>query len=159
MERLWTPWRMEYIKDAGRQEGCIFCDLPGVGDDVAALILARGALSYVIMNKYPYNSGHLMVAPYRHVADMRELEAAELAEMMLWTQRCMHALETTANPHGYNVGINQGRAAGAGVADHVHLHVVPRWGGDTNFMSTVSDVKVLPESLEQTYAKLQPHFT
>jgi ATP adenylyltransferase len=158
MERIWTPWRMEYIKDAGRQEGCIFCELPAAGDDAGTLILARGGLSFVIMNKYPYNSGHLMVAPYRHVGDMRDLEAAELSEMMLWSQRCMSALEATMAPHGYNVGVNQGRVAGAGIVDHVHVHVVPRWGGDTNFMTTVSGVKVLPESLDQTYAKLQPHF-
>jgi ATP adenylyltransferase len=158
MERLWTPWRMAYIKGAERMEGCIFCDLPASGDDAGALILARGALAYVIMNKFPYNSGHLMVAPSRHVADLRELNTAELSEIMEWSQRCMHALHETMNPHGYNVGINQGTVAGAGVKDHIHQHIVPRWGGDTNFMTTVGEVKVLPESLEETYAKLKPYF-
>ena len=158
MERLWTPWRMAYIKGAERMEGCIFCDLPGENDDDKTLILGRGDRAYVIMNKFPYNSGHLMVAPFRHVADLRELEPAELEEIMAWSQRCMQALQETMTPHGYNVGINQGTVAGAGVKDHIHQHVVPRWGGDTNFMTTVGEVKVLPESLEETYAKLKPHF-
>ncbi len=157
MERLWTPWRMEYIKSTERQENCIFCDLPVSGDDVEALILARGEHAFVIMNKYPYNSGHLMVAPFRHVPDLREAAADELGEIMAWTQRCMAALEATMRPHGYNVGVNQGRVAGAGIEGHVHFHVVPRWGGDTNFMTTVAEVKVLPESLGQTYERLQPH--
>jgi ATP adenylyltransferase len=157
MERLWTPWRMEYIKSAGRTEGCIFCDLPDGDDDEAALILLRGTHSFVILNKFPYNSGHLMVAPFRHVADLRELDAAELTEIMGLSQRCMEALHQTMGPQGYNVGVNQGTIAGAGVADHIHFHVVPRWGGDTNFMTTLGDVKVLPESLSQTYARLKPH--
>jgi ATP adenylyltransferase len=157
MERLWTPWRMEYIKGAERSEGCIFCDLPLSGDDEKALILRRGDLSFVILNKFPYNSGHLMVAPFRHVADLRDLNGAELGEIMALVQRCMHALQETSAPHAFNVGVNQGTVAGAGIADHVHFHVVPRWGGDTNFMTTVGETKVLPEALEQTYAKLLPH--
>lgn len=140
-------------------EGCIFCDLPASGDDAATLILFRGSLSFVIMNKFPYNSGHLMVAPFRHVADVRELQPPELTELMELSQRCMRALHETMAPHGYNLGINQGTVAGAGIKDHVHQHVVPRWGGDTNFMTTVGEVKVLPESLEETYAKLKPHFS
>jgi ATP adenylyltransferase len=158
MERLWTPWRMEYIKNAGRMDGCIFCDLPGAGDDEGTLILARGALSFVIMNKFPYNSGHLMVAPFRHAGDFRDLTPDELAEMTALSQRCMAALTETLAPHGFNLGVNQGHIAGAGVADHIHLHVVPRWGGDTNFMTTVGEIKILPEALEQTYARLRPHF-
>ncbi|MCA1832655.1 MAG: HIT domain-containing protein [Actinomycetota bacterium] len=158
MERLWTPWRMEYIKNAGRMDGCIFCDLPAEGRDESTLILARGEQSFVIMNKFPYNSGHLMVAPFRHAGDFRGLLPEELAEMTAFSQQCMEALEETLHPHGYNLGVNQGHSAGAGVADHIHLHVVPRWGGDTNFMTTVGEVKVLPEALEQTYARLKPHF-
>lgn len=157
MDRLWTPWRMEYIKDTGREEGCIFCELPEAGDDPASLILARGPLAFVILNKYPYNSGHVMVAPFRHVADLQSLEAEEIAEIMEWTQKIMAVLDETTHPQGYNIGVNQGRVAGAGIVDHIHLHVVPRWGGDTNFMSTVGDSKVLPESLDQTYDKLKPH--
>jgi ATP adenylyltransferase len=158
MDRLWTPWRMEYIKRAGRMDDCIFCDLPADGDDETTLILARGEHAYVIMNKFPYNSGHLMVAPFRHTGDFRDLATAELAELTLWSQRCMSVLEETLNPHGFNLGVNQGHSAGAGVADHIHMHVVPRWGGDTNFMTTVGEVKVLPESLEATYRRLKPHF-
>lgn len=158
MERLWTPWRMEYIKGAERQAGCIFCDLPGQDDDEATLILARGRLAFVIMNKFPYNSGHLMIAPFRHVAGYEEMTPEEHAEVSEWTARCVRVLEATMGPHGFNIGVNQGTAAGAGILDHVHCHVVPRWGGDTNFMTTVGEVKVLPEALEVTYARLAPRF-
>lgn len=159
MERLWTPWRMEYIKSAGRQEGCIFCDLPAQNNDEPTLILARGELSFVIMNKFPYNTGHVMIAPFRHIADMRDLNADEIAEMMMWSQRCMSALDESMRPHGFNVGVNQGLVAGAGIIDHIHLHVVPRWGGDTNYMTTVAGVKVLPEMVSQTYDRLKTYFT
>jgi ATP adenylyltransferase len=149
---------MAYIKGEARHEGCIFCDLPAQDDDEANLILARGRLCFVIMNKFPYNSGHLMVAPFRHAGGYEELTREEHAEMAEWTARCLGALRATMGPHGFNIGVNQGTAAGAGILDHVHGHVVPRWGGDTNFMTTVGDVKVLPEALEVTYAKLAPHF-
>lgn len=157
MERLWTPWRMAYIKGAERHETCIFCDLPAQDSDEANLILARGSLAFVILNKFPYNPGHLMIAPFRHVAEMEQLSAEELADIGDWTQRCIEALKATTAPHGFNVGINQGVAAGAGIVDHIHAHVVPRWGGDTNFMTTVGETKVLPELLAETYAKLKPH--
>lgn len=159
MERLYTPWRMEYIKRAGRDdEECIFCTLPAAGeaDDEANLILARGELAFVIMNKFPYNVGHLIVAPFRHTADYASLTAAEHAEIGAWEARCIAALESLYQPHGYNLGTNLGRAGGAGIEVHLHKHVVPRWTGDANFMTTVADTKVLPESLEQTYARLRP---
>lgn len=158
IERLWTPWRMEYIKDPGREDVCIFCELPASGDDEAALILARGTLAFVILNRYPYNTGHLMVIPFRHAGEWESLTADEHAEISALTARSMDALKQTSGPHGFNLGVNQGRVAGAGVVDHVHMHVVPRWGGDTNFTLAVGGTKVLPETLDDTYAKLKPHF-
>lgn len=158
MERLWTPWRMEYIKDAGREEICIFCEIPASSDDEAGLILTRGEHAFVILNKYPYNTGHLMIVPFRHVGEWEAMSAEEHAEIATLTAEAMQALKATSAPHGFNLGVNQGRVAGAGVVDHVHMHVVPRWGGDTNFTFTVGGVKVLPEALDDTYAKLKPHF-
>lgn len=157
MERLWTPWRMEYIKDAGREQGCIFCDLASATDDEASLVLARGRLAYVVLNKYPYNTGHLMIVPYRHVGEWEALDAGEHAEIAALTARSIQALKASSAPHGFNIGVNQGRVAGAGIVDHVHMHVVPRWGGDTNFTVTVGGVKVIPEALDETYAKLKSH--
>jgi len=147
---------MEYIKNAGRTDGCIFCDLPALDDDANSLILARGNLSFLIMNKFPYNAGHLMVAAYRHCAMHEEVTAEEHAEMAALTQRAIRALREAYSPQGFNIGVNQGVAAGAGIADHLHQHIVPRWNGDTNYMTTVSETKVLPETLEETYAKLRP---
>jgi ATP adenylyltransferase len=158
VDRLWTPWRMAYIKGDERHASCIFCDFPSQeeANDENNLIVARGDLSFVILNKFPYNTGHVMVAPYRHTAEWETLTADELAEVSRWSQRIMEALKETMSPQGFNVGVNQGIPAGAGIADHVHLHVVPRWGGDTNFMTTVADTKVLPEDLQTTYGKLKP---
>lgn len=158
MERLWTPWRMAYIKGEARTEGCFLCELPLLdpSNDEASLILARGTLAFVIMNKFPYNSGHLVVAPYRHLPVYEDVSAEEHAEMAVLTQRCMRALNERYGPQGFNIGVNQGVAAGAGVPDHIHVHVVPRWTGDTNYMTTVGETKVLPEALEETYAKLRP---
>jgi ATP adenylyltransferase len=156
MERLWTPWRMEYIKAGDREDVCIFCALPEAGDDEASLILERGKLAFVILNKYPYNPGHLMTVPFRHVAGYEALTPDEHADIALLTVRAMAALKAAYGPQGYNVGVNQGRVAGAGIVDHIHIHVVPRWGGDTNFMTSVGEVKVLPETLDVTYSKLRP---
>jgi ATP adenylyltransferase len=159
--RLWTPWRMAYINDqGGRSHGCIFCALPAEGEanDERNLILGRGRLNFVILNAYPYNPGHLMVAPYRHVGDYLDLTGDELTEATELTRTAIAALKATSDPHGFNLGMNLGTVAGAGIADHVHLHVVPRWGGDTNFMPVVAGIKVLPELLAQTWAKLHPHF-
>lgn len=161
MERLWTPWRMEYIRSATvaeEDEGCVLCCLPGAGDDARVWILARGALAYVVLNKYPYNPGHLMVAPFRHVGALEDVRADELADMGELLQRAIAALRAASDPHGFNVGMNLGRAAGAGMPDHLHWHVVPRWGGDTNFMPVLGETRVLPELLDETYAKLAPHF-
>jgi ATP adenylyltransferase len=158
MERLWTPWRMEYIKSAGAQDqgGCIFCALPDKGDDEAVYILARTENAFAILNAYPYNPGHLMVAPFRHVGELEELDEAELLDSNHLLQRSIRALRETMEPQGYNLGMNLGRIAGAGLPDHLHWHVVPRWGGDTNFMPVLGETKVLPELLSETYAKLRP---
>ena len=161
MERIWSPWRMAYIqaaKEQGEDGGCIFCDLPAEGDDVRTMILARGELAFVIVNSYPYNPGHLMVAPFRHVGAFTSLEADELADVDALVARSIRALEQEMEPHGYNLGMNLGRVAGAGIPDHVHWHLVPRWNGDTNFMPVVGQTRVLPELLEETYARLRPRF-
>ena len=161
MERIWSPWRMAYIqaaKEQGEDGGCIFCDLPAEGDDVRTMILARGELAFVIVNSFPYNPGHLMVAPFRHVGAFTSLEAAELADVDALVARSIRALEQEMEPHGYNLGMNLGRVAGAGIPDHVHWHLVPRWNGDTNFMPVVGQTRVLPELLEETYARLRSRF-
>jgi ATP adenylyltransferase len=161
VERIWSPWRMAYIqaaKEQGEDGGCIFCDLPAEGDDVRTMILARGKLAFVIVNSFPYNPGHLMVAPFRHVGVFTSLEAAELADVDALVARSIRALEQEMEPHGYNLGMNLGRVAGAGIPDHVHWHLVPRWNGDTNFMPVVGQTRVLPELLEETYARLRPRF-
>jgi ATP adenylyltransferase len=150
---LWAPWRLEYIKQADEQEGCVFC-LATAGGDEETLVVHRGERAFVLLNKFPYSSGHVMVAPIRHVGEFGELTDDEALELHRLAGRAITALAETYGPHGYNLGWNLGRAAGAGVLDHVHLHVVPRWGGDTNFMPVLADVKVLPEHLEATRAKL-----
>jgi ATP adenylyltransferase len=159
--RLWTPWRMAYINDQHpRPSGCVFCALPAEGEenDERNLILSRGQHNFVILNAFPYNPGHLMVAPYRHVGDYLDLTAGELTEATELTRTAIAALKQVSSPQGFNIGMNLGTAAGAGIADHVHLHVVPRWGGDTNFMPVIGQTKVLPELLAETWAKLHPHF-
>ena len=158
MDRLWTPWRMEYIKGADQTDGCFLCDLPGKGDDAAAYILSRADAAFVILNIYPYNTGHLMVAPYRHIGGLGELTPEEGAEGFGLLRRSVDALTEAYQPHGFNIGMNLGRVAGAGIPDHLHFHVVPRWGGDTNFMPVLTQTKVLPELLDETYAKLKPLF-
>ena len=159
-QRIWAPWRFAYVKDAGKhvEEECIFCAKPAEGDDEANLIVHRGERCFVILNKFPYTNGHLMVAPYEHLATLPELDAETLAEMMALAQRAMTILESTYQPHGYNVGFNQGRVAGAGVEHHIHMHVVPRWGGDTNFMPVLADTRVMPQTLEQSFEALAGSF-
>ena len=159
-ERIWAPWRLAYVKDASKDSAdeCIFCAKPAEEDDESNLIVHRGELCFVILNLYPYTNGHLMVAPYEHTASLPELDADTVAEMMALGQRAMRLLERTYEPHGYNVGFNQGRVAGAGVEHHIHMHVVPRWGGDTNFMPVLADVRVMPQTLDQTYAALRGGF-
>ena len=158
--RIWAPWRLAYVKDASKdiEEECIFCAKPAAGDDEANLVVHRGERCFVILNKFPYTNGHLMVAPYEHVATLPEVEAETVAELMALAQEAMTILERTYAPHGYNVGFNQGRVAGAGVEHHIHLHVVPRWGGDTNFMPVIADTRVMPQSLEDSYAALRGGF-
>ena len=161
LQRLWTPWRMAYVKDPDRQSvGCPFCELParGVEHDADTLILSRGELAYVVLNAFPYNPGHLMVVSFRHVADYDDLSDDEAVEVARLTQRAIRVLRETSGAHGFNIGINLGGIAGAGIAEHVHQHVVPRWGGDTNFMPVVGQTKVLPELLEETYRRLAPAF-
>jgi ATP adenylyltransferase len=160
--RIWAPWRLEYVKDAGKdiEEDCIFCAKPGEGTehDEENLIVHRGEKNFVILNKFPYTNGHLMVAPYAHISTLPELDAETLAEMMALAQLAMQKLEEVYAPHGYNVGFNQGKVAGAGVEHHIHMHVVPRWGGDTNFMPVLADTRVMPQTLEQSYEALRGGF-
>ena len=149
---------MAYIKSDERHGACFLCaaaEAPTDSDE-ELYIVARGSHAFVIMNRYPYNTGHLMVAPKRHIADLDDLEHEEFDEIWMWTRRSVDALRSASAPQGFNIGINLGAAAGAGVPDHVHLHVVPRWSGDTNFMPVVADVKVLPEMLAEAYARLRP---
>jgi ATP adenylyltransferase len=153
VERLWAPWRLEYVGQADEQEGCIFCRA-AESDDEAGFVVRRGADAFVLLNKFPYASGHLMVAPYRHVGEFSELEDGEAVEIHRLAAQGMGALAELYGPQGYNVGWNLGRIAGAGVIDHVHLHLVPRWAGDTNFMPVLADVKVIPEHLAETRRKL-----
>ncbi len=138
---------------------CIFCDLPAVGDDAQALILARGTHCFVIMNAHPYATGHVMVAPYAHLDRLTDLPGDALVEIMELARVAQIVLEDAMHPHGFNIGMNQGAAAGAGIADHLHLHVVPRWAGDTNFMTVIADLRVMPQHLDETYALLHPRFT
>jgi ATP adenylyltransferase len=154
MDYLWTPWRYRYIADATKDEGCVFCAAVAMKNDPEALIVFRGAKNFVILNRYPYTSGHVMVVPYQHSADLPAVEPATLAEMMVLAQRVQVALEKTYHPQGYNLGMNLGRAAGAGVTGHLHLHVLPRWSGDSNFMTVVAETRVEPEDLSTTYEKL-----
>ncbi|HEV3474237.1 MAG TPA: HIT domain-containing protein [Actinomycetota bacterium] len=158
LERLWAPWRMEYIGSASSEEeqGCIFCELPAKDDDEATYILARQEHSFAILNKFPYNSGHLMVAPFRHVGNLEELKDDESLDMQKLLGRCVQALKEAMEPNGFNVGMNLGQVAGAGIPDHIHWHVVPRWSGDTNFMPLIGETKVLPELLRETYEKMRP---
>ncbi len=157
MERLWAPWRLQYVGKE-RPEGCIFCDKPQAGDDRTAYIVRRGKLAFVLLNTFPYNNGHIMVAPFAHIAALEELPPETLHEMMDLAQECTRALKSTFHPDGLNLGFNLGAAAGAGIKDHIHLHMVPRWSGDTNFMPVVADVRVIPQSLEQTYEALTEAF-
>ena len=155
MERLWAPWRMEYIAGATKSEGCIFCEKWNGTADPENLVLFRGEACFVILNLFPYNNGHLMVVPIRHVADVVDLTEDEQSEMFRLMQRMVGVLREVMSPQGFNIGFNLGRAAGAGIADHLHLHVVPRWNGDTNFMPVLGATRVISEALEETYKKLK----
>lgn len=155
MDYLWTPWRYRYVSDPHKDDRCIFCSALEKKNDAEALIVARGKTNFVLLNRFPYTSGHVMVVPYAHVADLHAVDAATLTEMMQLAQRVQLALAAEYKPEGFNLGINLGRCAGAGVTGHLHLHMLPRWTGDTNFMATAGETRVLPEDLAETYAKLR----
>jgi ATP adenylyltransferase len=152
-EQLWAPWRLEYVEKADEQPGCLFC-LAVEGSEEERLVVHRGETAFVLLNRFPYASGHVMVAPIRHEAELAELDDAEVVEIHRLATQAIGALAQALSPQGYNLGWNLGRVAGAGVVDHVHLHVVPRWLGDTNYMPVLADVKVIPEHLHDTRAKL-----
>ena len=154
---MWAPWRLDYIKGPKPDE-CVFCAKPREDDDEASYVLHRGEACFVILNAYPYNNGHAMVAPYEHVGSLEDLDEPALLELMTLTQRLLGALREVYAPEGFNVGVNLGEAAGAGVKDHVHLHVVPRWAGDTNFMPVIGDTRVLPQSLDDSFRALRTAF-
>ena len=160
MEIKWTPWRSEYIKrdaEAG-SSACPLCNAHASRDDRRLLVLARGASTFVMMNLYPYNPGHLMVVPYEHTSEFDTLPSAVATELIGLAQRCTTVLSDAMKPHGFNLGMNLGRGAGAGIDEHLHLHVVPRWNGDTNFMPLIGGVKLVPEAIDDTYAALRPIF-
>lgn len=157
MDRLWAPWRMTYILDEDKPGGCIFC-LATDGKGADDLVLGVGRHCTVMMNKYPYNNGHLLVAPKRHVASLQELDEQEMAALLAAVRHTTEALGQAMNPDGFNVGLNLGRVAGAGIEEHLHFHVVPRWNGDHNFMTVLGEVRVIPEHIRATCEKLRPYF-
>ena len=157
--RIWAPWRLRYVSKANQQTECVFCAKPAEGDDRKALVVHRGERCYVILNLYPYTSGHLMVAPFEHVGRVQDIDPATMAEMLDLSQQAIRRMEEVYSPEGFNLGINQGRVAGAGVEGHIHLHVVPRWAGDNNYMPVVADTRVMPQSLEETYDALEGGFS
>ena len=157
MKQLWAPWRMEYILGEDKPAGCIFCPWPDE-DLQARLILFSGRLTRIMMNKFPYINGHLLVSPLRHVPGLIDLSQEELLDLMLKVRQSLEMLKKAMNPHGFNVGLNLGVVAGAGVESHVHFHIVPRWQGDTNFVPVFADVRVIPEHFQATYQKLLPFF-
>jgi ATP adenylyltransferase len=157
-QRLWAPWRMAYVQGERKDEGCIFCLAAEPGDDEARYVLHRGERCFAMLNAFPYNNGHLMVAPRRHVASLEDLDDREALELMQLAQRALRALRDEYGPDGFNLGVNLGEIAGAGFADHVHLHVVPRWAADNNFMAVTADTRVLPQTLEDSYRALAARF-
>jgi ATP adenylyltransferase len=166
MDILWSPWRNQYVTADERATGCVFCRLAegrsGAADadfDAAHFVLYRGERNFIVLNLYPYTTAHLMIIPYAHAALLADLDKATSDELMDLTKQAQRAVGAAYRPEGYNAGLNLGRAAGAGVAEHLHVHLMPRWAGDTNFMTTVGEVRVLPEALADTYRKLKPHFS
>lgn len=155
MKHLWSPWRMKYIQNHAKESGCIFCKALAQPDNPEHLVILCGKNAFVMLNKYPYTSGHLMVAPAAHQASLEDLDPATRAEMMELVSQAIQVLRKVYRPQAFNVGANIGEAAGAGVPGHVHIHVVPRWAGDTNFMSTLAETRVLPEALEETCRRVQ----
>ena len=159
MNHLWTPWRSAYMKDKKEKCGCIFCDAAAHPEaDERSLVVFRGTLAFVLLNRYPYTSGHVMIAPYAHVSRLSQTSDDASAEMMHLTRRAERILEQAYRPDGLNLGMNLGEAAGAGIEQHIHMHVLPRWKGDANFMTSVGDTRIIPEALAETYAKLRDGF-
>jgi len=158
MKVLWAPWRMEYILSDKDGAGCIFCTGDDRTDDKERLILHAGSMSIVMMNKFPYNNGHLLVAPVRHSPDLEGLSNEENFDLILMVRKSLEILKKEMRPEGFNVGLNLGRVAGAGVEAHMHFHIVPRWSGDTNFMTVTGETRVMPEHIQETYEKLRPYF-
>ncbi|MGD9124009.1 MAG: HIT domain-containing protein [Desulfarculaceae bacterium] len=158
MDRLWAPWRMRYILEEDQPQGCIFC-LAKDGAGADGLVLGVGDLSLVMMNKYPYNNGHVLVAPVRHVGELSDLSKEEQGDLLATVDFTIQAIRKEMKPDGLNVGLNLGRSAGAGIEDHLHFHIVPRWHGDVNFMTVFGEVRVIPEHIKATYQKLKPHFS
>ena len=154
MKVIWAPWRIRYI-EMPKPKTCFLCDAIKSKDDRKHYVIYRGSKCFIIMNLFPYNPGHLMIAPYRHVPSIEDLNNDELFDLMVLTKLSLKMLRKAFNPHGFNIGVNIGNVAGAGVEEHVHVHVVPRWSGDTNFMPLLADVKVIPQALEETYRKLK----
>src|SRR5579864_7493748 len=159
-EQLWAPWRLKYIEAADKAQGCIFCDFPAAGEaeDAKNLIVTRGPHAYIILNAFPYSNGHLMVVPFRHTDTLEAYTDAEMLDVMKLTRLGLRLLKTAFNPNGFNLGVNMGRVAGAGIADHLHWHIVPRWNGDTNFMPVLASTRVLSQHLESSFEILAPLF-
>jgi ATP adenylyltransferase len=155
---LWAPWRIEYIENAAKTEGCIFCEKPREKNDKKNLLIYRTEMAFVMMNRYPYNNGHLMIVPYRHTPALSDLTINEKLELCNLLEKSQLVLHEVMQPQGYNIGMNIGRLAGAGIVDHLHFHIVPRWGGDTNFMPILGHTKVISEALEETWAHLKTAF-
>ncbi len=159
MDKMWAPWRLEYIENADNHtDTCIFCEKPNQKKDKENLIVHRDKHCFIILNKYPYNNGHLMVVPYEHKSDILDLSDTVLLNIQNIIQKAIKALRSTMDPHGFNIGVNMGRPAGAGIEDHIHYHIVPRWNGDTNYMPVLTNTKVVSEALDQTWEKLNKEF-
>jgi ATP adenylyltransferase len=158
MDHLWSPWRYQYVSKSGPVAGCIFCSKSSEQRDEENHIIYRGSLNFIILNLYPYSTGHLMIAPYEHLATLEAAPEPLLQEMMQLARLAEIHLREVYRPHGFNLGLNLGESAGAGIPGHIHMHVLPRWSGDTNFMTTVSETRVLPENLDVTFAKLKKAF-
>lgn len=158
LKKIWAPWRIDYIENPKKEDGCFFCKYPKENDDKKRLILYRGKNAFVIMNYYPYTNGHLMISPYKHVSELSDLDNDTKIEIMNLIQKCTNVLKKAMKAEGFNIGINIGPVAGAGVKDHLHVHIVPRWTGDTNFMPIFGNIKIISEGLQQTWEKLRKEF-
>jgi ATP adenylyltransferase len=158
LDRLWNPWRFQYVAREKRPEGCIFCELPREGKDEENLIVHRARFNYVILNRYPYTTGHLMVVPFKHTDSLQGIDQDTADELFSLIRKADRHLREVYNPKGVNLGMNLGEAAGAGIAEHIHMHILPRWIGDANFLTVIGETRILPEELSETYRKLKPRF-